>query len=361
MKGLYFYRKAQIHRATKLHRLRIARKTKGTKQTRKRSVKLLDENEILCKKFPGYKHVKAPKIFSITKNRLEVLHFLEQLKQCREKKKKTLVRLDGVEELSTDAILVLLSSMVHFQVERVEFNGTRPKDPTIHQKLADSGFFIQLYQKSHILKEQYSFKKITGCLYTHGQKAFDSELADNLVKHASETVWGEARRCPGIHKTLLELMHNTYDHAGLTKGDQHWWVSVEHDPTNKEVTFAFIDFGVGIFRSLANKGPHEPLYGAMDLIRQKFPGVTKDVEKLRLILEGKVQLSQSNIYYRGKGLAKIYDHFLNDKIASLFIMSNHAFVDAEKQEFSTLKEEFIGTFISFKIKQNIYTLPWQIY
>jgi hypothetical protein len=60
----------------------------------------------------------------------------------------------------------------------------------------------------------YSFKKIDSFLYTHGQKTVEAGLADELVKYASEVVWGKPRRCPGIQTTLVELMHNTYDHAG---------------------------------------------------------------------------------------------------------------------------------------------------
>lgn len=317
-------------------------------------------NEILVRAFPGYKHVKAPKNFSFIQNRDEVLSFLQQLDDCRNRRKKVLVRLDKVENLPTDAILLLLSTMIHFQVDKVEFNGTNPKDVNINLKLIDSGFFERLYKKSSKAKEEYSFRKINSYIYTHGQKTVSSTLADNLVKYASESVWGEPRRCQGIQKTLLELMHNTYDHAGMSKGDKHWWLSVEHDQVNKEVIFSFIDFGVGIFRSLRNKGPQEPLYGVWQKIIEKYPLATSQVEKLKLILEGQIQLSQTNDYYRGKGLAKIYNHYTNNKIASLCMVSNYAFINADKNEYVQLNNEFMGTFISFKIKENIVSLPWQI-
>ena len=78
-------------------------------------------------------------------------------------------------------------------------------------------------------QETYSFRKINNYIYTHGQKTVEASIADDIVKYASETVWGEARRCPGIQTTLVELMHNTYDHAGEQKGEKHWWISVEHN------------------------------------------------------------------------------------------------------------------------------------
>lgn len=360
-KGPRFYVMMQKRRCSKIMKRRRKKRVNYVPPSKLLQVKNdKSYNSTLLKLFPGYKYVLAPTDFSFIRNRDEVLKFLKQLEHCREERKKTLVRLDQVEHLPTDAILVLLSTMVLFQVDKVEFNGTKPKNFDINLKLSASGFFERLYKKSHIARDTYSFKKIDSYIYTHGQKTVSSELADNLIKYASETVWGEPRRCQGIQKTLLELMHNTFDHAGQSKGDKHWWLSVEHDQENKEVTFSFIDFGVGIFRSLSNKGPKEPLYGALQHIRERFPLAVSQVDKLRLILEGKVQLTQTNDYYRGKGLAKIYNHFKTNKIASLCIISNYAYVNAEKDEFIQLKDEFIGTFISFKIKKDIVSLPWQI-
>lgn len=351
----------QKRRCLKILRNRKKRKRKRVIRTHQRTNGFINDNDKeteLKKTFPGYKYVNAPSIFSFVQNKHKVLKFLQQLRECKEKKKQTLVRLDGVEQLSTDAILVLLSTMVQFQTEHVRFNGTKPVNEEVRLKLESSGFFHKLY--SIVEKERYQFKSITNQIYTHGQKTVAPGLADDLVKYGSKTVWNESRRCPGIQKTLLELMHNTYDHAGISKGEKHWWLSVEHNESEKEVTFAFIDFGVGIFRSLSNKSEKEPLYGALQSISHKFPFATTQVDKLKLILEGKVQLSQSNKYFRGKGLAKIYNHYLNNKIASLCIISNFAFVDADKNEFITLENEFMGTFISFKIKKDIVSLPWRI-
>ena len=197
-------------------------------------------------------------------------------------------------------------------------------------------------------------------LYTHGQKTVAATEADELVRYASETVWGEARRCQGIQETLLELMHNTHDHAGEQKGEKHWWLSVEHDVQNKEVIFSFIDFGVGIFRSLENKGPEEPLYGAMEYIKKLFPLAKSQPQKLQLILEGKVHLTQTNEYYRGKGLAKIYSLYQRNMISSLSIISNNASYNADRGDYHVVSKEFMGTFVSFKMNQNTKSLPWQI-
>lgn len=314
----------------------------------------------ISKLFSGYKQIKAPSNLSLLNNETVTLDFIRKLQVCYTAKKKVAVLLDDVITLTTDAILVLLSNMVHYKAARIGFNGTKPRDNYASFKLESSGFFKHLYGAAMREQDRYSFKKMNNFIYTHGQKTVEASLADDLVKYASEVVWGEPRRCPGIQTTLVELMHNTYDHAGEFKGEKHWWISVEHDEQAHEATFSFIDFGVGIFRSLANKKQGEPLYGALDYIIHRFPLVTTEADRLQLILEGKVRLTQFNEYYRGKGLRNIYLKHHRNYISDLSIISNYASFKAENDDYHSLKNEFIGTFISFKMNRNTHNLQWEI-
>ena len=310
--------------------------------------------------FSGYKQIKAPSNLSLLSNETVTLDFLRKLQVCYTAKKKVAVLLDDVVTLTSDAILVLLSNMVQYKASKIGFNGTKPRDELAAFKLESSGFFKHLYGAAMREQDKYSFKKMNNFIYTHGQKTVEASLADDLVKYASEVVWGEPRRCPGIQTTLVELMHNTYDHAGEFKGEKHWWISVEHDEQAHEATFSFIDFGVGIFRSLANKKQGEPLYGALDYIIQHFPLITTETDRLKLILEGKVRLTQFNEYYRGKGLRNIYLKHHRNYISDLSIISNYASFKAEKDDYHSLRNEFIGTFISFKMNRNTRNLQWEI-
>ena len=304
--------------------------------------------------------IDAPNNLSLLNNEKETLNFLQALQVNYDQRQKVAVLLDNVKEITTDAIVVLLSNMVHYKAARIGFNGTRPNDQRIRAIFEASGFFKYLYGFAIPEQDTYSFKKMNNYIYTHGQKTVDASLADDLVKYASEIVWGEARRCPGIQRTLVELMHNTYDHAGEEKGEKHWWLSVEHNTEAHEATFSFIDFGVGIFRSLENKKPGEPLYGAMDYIKQHFPLIKTQVDRLRLILEGKLVESQSNEYFRGKGLANTFTRFNKNQISDLAIISNYSSIRAANEDYHSIKNEFLGTFISFKMNSNTYSLKWEI-
>lgn len=356
----------QKRKATKAMRRLQRRRNRGPSGIVKRdSVHLYkssnqNRSSEISRLFPGYKQIKAPSNLSLLNNETITLDFLRKLQVCYKAKKKVAVLLDDVVTLKTDAILVLLSNMVQYKASRIGFNGTKPRDDLAAFKLESSGFFKHLYGAAMREQDKYSFKKMNNFIYTHGQKTVEASLADDLVKYASEVVWGEPRRCPGIQTTLVELMHNTYDHAGEFKGEKHWWISVEHDEQTHEATFSFIDFGVGIFRSLANKKQGEPLYGALDYIIQRFPMVTTEADRLQLILEGKVRLTQFNEYYRGKGLRNIYLKHHRNYISELSIISNYASFKAENDDYHSLRNEFIGTFISFKMNRNTRNLQWEI-
>lgn len=356
----------QKHKAKKIFRYRRKRRVVGPQQPLRRDYigsykpKTANHTKEIARLFPGFKQIKAPVTFSLLNNEYKTLDFLRKLQECFDQKKKVAVLLDNVTDITTDAILVLLSNMVHFKVAKIGFNGTRPRNVLSASKLESSGFFHYLYGPAMPIQDKYSFKKMNSFIYTHGQKTVESSLADDLVKFASSVVWGEPRRCPGIQTTLVELMHNTFDHAGEYKGEKHWWISVEHNEQLHEATFSFIDFGVGIFRSLANKKQGEPLYGALDYIIQHFPMVTTEADRLRLILEGKVKLTQFNEYYRGKGLRNIYLKHHRSQIADLSIISNYASFKAVDDDYHSIKNEFSGTFISFKMNRNTYNLQWEI-
>lgn len=361
-KQKFFQKKKQKIRCEKILRMRRHAK-KQLKSLLKFAIKYNNPNfrfeYKLRQQFKEYSFITAPQIFSIEKNESEVIEFQHKVKACFVARKKILIRLEKVTFLSTDAILLLLTILVEYKSAGIDFNGTKPFDSTIRARLQKSGFFQYLFGNFES-KEEYTFRNVDGQIYTHGQKTVASKLADELIKHSSQRIWGEPRRCPGAQKTLVELMHNTFDHADYQKGTQHWWLSVEWNPELKEVTISFIDYGVGIFRSLDNKNQQDPIYALYQKMRETFPLIKSQHEKLHLILNGSLTLTQSREYYRGKGLSKIYKHYTEGRISSLFILSNFASANVANNDYHSLKKEFKGTFVAFKINSSTNNLPWTI-
>lgn len=57
------------------------------------------------------------------------------------------VVLSRVEEITDDAIVVLLSYMILFKEKDIDFNGNYPKTKEAARKLKQSGFFDYLFKK----------------------------------------------------------------------------------------------------------------------------------------------------------------------------------------------------------------------
>ena len=317
-------------------------------------VQYLLEQQKIQERYRDYYHVVAPSVLSLVKNREEVIHFINVIRAHLENKHKVFVVLSNVETITDDAIVVLLSSMVRFKEKHIDFDGNYPKSKNVAVKLEKSGFFKYLYSKG---TEELSVKTLNNTIYTHGYKRADAVFASKIIEASSKVIWGTSRRCPGVQNTFTELMANTYKHAGgETEGTHRWWVSMTKDYDNKKVVFGFVDYGVGIFRSLKNKSPEDKLYGGLEKLLQKFPFADNDAKLMKLILEGQLHKTATQQTYRGRGLPYIHSCQMNDSIDSLVIISNNVYADVKNGEYKLLDNEFIGTFVTWEMNSTILNI-----
>jgi hypothetical protein len=310
----------------------------------------LKENhkQSLKKQFVGYKHIKAPSIFSLTKNTDESLAFIAKVEEAFEKRMKVFVNLEDVQVIAQGAIAVLLSILVKFKASNIPFNGNFPKDKKAESSLKKSGFFKFLYEIEIQDQDEYTFDYE---ICTHANKKVDSELSDRLIREASKFIWKEERRCTGVQRVFIELMQNTNNHASFSKvGEHHWWASVYHSKEDNKVCFAFIDYGVGIIESLSHKKEGKFL-GVIPKIKQIF-NPNSNADLLRLLLNGEIHKTATGHYYRGKGLPGIFEACRNNRISNLVIISNDAIADYSKNVYETLKTGLAGTFVYWELNSN---------
>lgn len=356
-----FRKKVLVHRSAKLFRRKIVSKKKKAVQLRKAlgiPKASLSRFKRLKYDYFDYIKIQAPKIFSLVNNEEEVLSFVENIRYCFEHKRKVFVILSYIKEVSDDAILVLLSNMIQFRAHRIDFDGNFPLNRDVSRKIEKSGFFEHLYDKFS-KSDMYQIKSIKSSIYTHAQRAVAPDIANSLIEQASKIIWGESRRCPGVQRTFIELMHNTNNHASDITGEKHWWVSVNHDKNNRKVCFSFIDFGVGIFRSLDEKEPGDRFYGWKLIFQKIFPWADTNEKLLKIILEGELHRTVTKDYFRGKGLPGIKNALDNDRLSSLVIISNNVYANVSKNDYHLLKNELIGTFVYWEMNENIVNWSWE--
>jgi len=356
MKKRNVWKKATMIRLAKKS---FRRKLKSKKKKRERNRSLIGLNtekraekkqkKILENLFRDYQHIKAPSIFSLTRNTEETLKFISNIESCFKKKKKVFINLKQVTDIANGAIVVLLSILVKFKTNKIDFNGNYPKNNNAENILVKSGFFKYLYQREIEMQDAYSFEHK---ICTHANKKVDSKLSEEIIQKASKFIWGEERRCTGIQRVFLELMQNTNNHASTKgQGEQHWWATVHHSSKEKKVSFSFIDFGVGIFESLANKKSGNKFFDAINKVKNSFNFETNS-ELLKLLLNGDVHRTVTGKYYRGKGLPGIFEACKNNKISNLIVISNDAMADYTNNSYITLNNKLSGTFVYWELNEN---------
>ena len=359
-KSLRFYRMHAAQRGEKLHR-RYVRSELHKKKIRRwvseggrRALEIKKQQDFEKRNFFDYVHIKAPQLFSFVENEKDTLKFINAIRLNYKNNRKVFINLKHVKYVTTDALLLLLSNMYRFRTKKLDFNGNHPNDPKVRKRVTDSGFFKKLYGN---LPRNQSYDIVgNNTFHTHANTVGDPVLADKIIKRLSKDIWGEEKRCLGVQRVILELMQNTNNHAGDLKGDQHWWMSSSYDEVKNEATISFIDFGKGIFRSLDNKKPGEKFYGWRQRFLKLFPWADTDEKRFKEILQGglynNTPTTSTKLYYRGKGLPGIYKAHTNKALSSLFIISNYVYADIDNNKFHLLDDEFLGTFVSWKININ---------
>lgn len=262
------------------------------------------------------------------------------------------VVLENVIEVDYSAIIVLLSIMVKFKAKKIEFNGNMPQNSEASKILKESGFFDNLYKRFEE-KESYEIPSIpSNGIHTHASKKVNSLLTGSIIDSAAKYIWGEARRCQGVQRALIELMQNTNNHAEIGRpGEKHWWLSVNHNKERKNVAFSFVDFGVGIFTNLKNKPNQNKFFGVLEKMSSKFK-YGDNAQLLKLILDGELHQTATGKLYRGKGLPGIAEVMTRNQISNLHIITNDVFCCPSQNIYRILAKPFTGTFVYWELGEN---------
>lgn len=351
------YKNNSLTRAKKSAKRKLRSKAKRKKRNRnklgKSKERRQEENRL-----KGYTKIPAPEFFSLINHTEEAIKFIQKLEKLYINKKKVYVDLFNVVELDYSAISILVSVMFTFKSRNIDFNGSFPNDEELTKMLIDSDFFKHLNQPIRN-KLEYSIGK-KNQIFTRANKEVNSELGLIVMEEASQTIWGEKRVCKGLQRTLLELMHNTNNHADDSeKGVKHWWLSVNHNEKEKKVSFVFIDYGVGIFESLKTKPSSNKWFGAFEKISNRLKYGTNN-EVLKLLLDGDLHMTVTGKHFRGKGLPGIKQVYDRNQISNLHIVSNDVFADIPNDSYKKLKNNFSGTFAYWELDENNKNIEWTI-
>lgn len=326
--------------------------------TKEKKIYRLKEEIVHDESLKKYDVISAPNNFSFIENPEETSVFINKLEDLYLKQRRVYVDLKKIVFLDYSAVTVLVSVMFSFKARNIKFNGNFPDDLVLAKMLIDSDFFKNL-KREITNRIEYSVGK-ENQIFTRANKEVNSELGLIVMAEASQTIWNEKRICKGLQRTLLELMQNTNNHASVSKkGEKHWWLSVNHDKTNKKVSFIFVDYGIGIFESLKNKPQDNKWFGWFEKLKDKLNS-NFNYEILKLLLDGEMHMTVTGKHFRGKGLPGIKEVFDREQISNLIVISNDVYANVNKNIYYRLDNEFSGTFVSWELNVNNINSKWTI-
>lgn len=304
-----------------------------------------------------YNLVKAPRNFSLLKNVEESIFFLNKIENLFVRSKKVFVVLKDVEFIDHSAITVLLSLMYKFKLSKIKFNGDFPKDEEVKKKLIESHFFEKLMKPLSSTNEYSLYME--NQIFALANKFVTPEIGLTIMEQVSQTIWGEKRICKGLQRTLLELMHNTNNHASNKEGEVHWWLSVNHNKINNYVDFYFVDYGQGILKSLKNK-TNKRIWDGFWKNFEYMLKLQKEPRIIEMLLNGghRKPENRKDPYYRGKGLPGIKEVLNRNQIGDLHIITNNIFASVSDNEFKRLRKNFNGTFYHWQLNKDNSNTIW---
>lgn len=307
-------------------------------------------------RFADFKHIEAPRHFSLIENTTPTLKFIRKIENALASNQKTFIILRNVTTIDETALIVLLSIMIRFRKGGVLFNGDVPSDPTARHFFDTSDFLKELYDLPLRRLEQLGGNNSN--IYSGTSKKVIGELAQKVVRESSVTIWGQPRKLSSVYENLIELMANTHNHAEIGhKGIRNWYLVVKHMPEQKRVSFAFVDYGVGIIASLASKKKGDEMFILFSRLSEFFAGNrSANAQILERMFIAEERNSSTGLPYRGYGLPGLYQTFKDGDVKNLHLITNDVAVDARQNKFSTLSIPFKGTFVYWELDETCITL-----
>lgn len=280
-------------------------------------------------------NVQAPEHYSIIYNTIETLNYFNDIRDILASGQRVRFDLTEVRRMTTDAIAVQIAKIKDERYSRkVPIFGNAPKEESLSNLFLHSGF--------------YDHVRVSGA-----KPASDNKLIHEITANRVEPDIAKDACLLGINHTfknssifeplydiIIEVMQNTNNHAGKTRGMYDWWLHVYNHPSSSKTSYTFLDLGSGIFKSLpvrtfwreAKERLH--LASNLDLVERLFAGEIK---------------SRTSRPERGKGIPQIYE-CAQDKVFTKFILvSNDIFFDLKTRESKLLSTKFDGTLFYWEI------------
>lgn len=289
--------------------------------------------------------IVCPKNFSLLNNKEEFIKFINKVEKAGANHRSIYFNMVSIENIDFSGITCLTSILLMLKKNHVNFDGSLPVEPNCRKFLLNSDFLKILSNTIFNADEDVNIKfaRKEKSFITKGRKFVSPDIAGDANIMVSQHLFKKNDFVnDGLQTILLELMANTNNHASNIQGKEHWFLSVQLDDKDT-VKFNFVDYGIGIFKSLETTN-------FISKLRHFF---TTNHECLKQMLKGEYHIkSSTGLTFRGKGIPSLYTAIERDHVKKLIIITNDAYGDIENDIFVKNNNYFNGTFISWEVSIN---------
>ncbi len=290
---------------------------------------------------PFQDHV-APQHFSFIKHTNRVLEFFITAEKRLRKKENLNLDISNVEELSSDAITLLIASINDKDFKHTAIiKGNSPKKPELNKLFRQSGF-------NHFVPSSRGFDPKKEGHLLHKER--NHKVVPLIAKEAALTgirhTFGNEVPYEPLYDILIECMSNTNNHANpKSQGKCKWWLYVYNDPKSSITSYSFLDLGVGIFESVIVK----------NYVKQFLKGsiMYKNIKFADDLLNGKIQSRvDKDKEIRGKGIPQIVDYSKLSTFKEFYIITNAVKINVKTGYKEQLDYNLKGTFLYWELQPN---------
>ena len=278
----------------------------------------------------------APTNFSLIYNTEETLNYFHKAHKELKNKNRILFDISGVTTLTTDAIALQIAKI---KDARFHLNsgilGNAPTDKNLKNLFSQSAF--------------YEYVNTRGVKPVNNKKLLIHEITNNKVEpdKAKEAYLLGLRHTfqneeifEPLYNILIEIMQNTNNHAGATRGKYDWWLHVYNHPDSFKTSYTFLDLGVGIFESLPVQSFKRDF---LELL-----GLKSNLELVPKLFAGEIK-SRTARPERGKGIPQVYECSQHKAFETFFLISNDIYANLKTGENKIIKTQFNGTLFYWEL------------
>jgi hypothetical protein len=281
----------------------------------------------------------APTKFSFVKNTNKVLEYFIEAEKLFKKKHKLNLNIDDIDELTPDAISLLVASINDKDFHHNSgYKGDAPRKPELKKIFKESGFYNFVHSRG--FNRTGDGNLLHKEMHTKVMPVLAMKAALTGIRHT----FGNEEPYEPLYDILIECMSNTNNHASLKSSEKcNWWLYVYNEPDTKNTSYSFLDLGVGIFDSVVVQG----------YLKQLFKGTIayKNIKIVDELLAGRIQsrVDEDN-EIRGKGIPQIVEYSKLRTFKEFYIITNDVKINLKTTEREQLNYNFSGTFLYWEIQ-----------